>query len=223
MKKLKFSLSFLTLLIFYACDNPNDVSDNKNASGNYVDIGISRYHTVGGIEENSESLDLSLFDKEGLFLRCTNSQISFLSDQSLIYLTDREGETFNKLYVINKSYSFYPFSYPLEIWESVIFNATDDQKSYVAYFYWGDNRGGIDYSYVFTFSRSDLGYGLRKTNNNESDYRYSVTTSGGKCEIDQTDFLLELKNVIEEVKNKTNELRLEYEKEKEATKEKNKI
>ena len=62
-----------------------------------------------------------------------------------------------------------------------------------------------------------------KTDNNESDYRYRNTTSVGRCEIDQTDFLSELKNLIEEVKNKTNELRLEYEKEIEVTKEKNKI
>ena len=213
--KLKFSLSVLTLLIFYSCDN-------KNPSGNYADIGISRYSN-SGLEENSDSLDLSLFDKEGLFLRCTDSNYSFLSDQSLIYLTDIEGETFNKLYVINTVSSFYPYLHPIEIWESGIFYATEDQKSYVAHFSWKTARTGIDYSYVFTFSRSDLGYDLIKTDNNESDYRYRNTTSVGRCEIDQTDFLSELKNLIEEVKNKTNELRLEYEKEIEATKEKNKI
>ncbi len=201
------------LLVLSSCDNPNS---------NFTDVGVSHYRSSKGLEENASRLDLALFEQEGVFMKCTNSNISFLRDTSLIYLTDKDGEGFNKLYVINANMGYYPYSHPLEIWESYILVSTNDKKSYQASFAWADSSGAIDYDYRVILDRSSLSYQLIKTNNNASSYRNRTDTVRGTCK-QRVGFPIKLRTLIRETNDRAEELRLEYEKDKERTEKRNKI
>ncbi len=237
---MRFLLTFIVIFFIYSCDNSNNKvtseykrSANKTFSSAKENKLPDEYIDIGVIQKNSrgesyikDSLDLTIFKEGGVVLKCSNSSsnyISILTNRSLIYLTEKRGGDYSRLFIINTQLNSYPYRNLLTIWEDEIF-LTDDKEFYKAFFRdyaeYATKIPWLDLTYSISINTNTLRWRVDKTNYMS---RYSQSNESGKCEIVEEDFFVKLKEMIVEIQSIADSKRQEEDKRRDSIAEKREI
>lgn len=209
------------------------------------------FHGING-KEIQYPFDLSLFKRDGIFLKCSNpreretkigpirvknisevdGKYEYLDAPSIIFLTNKNAENFTSMFVIQESYTTEKDrngdAVYMEMYEG---NMKDFTSSYYIYFTeWRKVTTpileyGADLSHFIELKRDDLSLTYRSYDeDDEYDNQGNLGVNGfGECNTVDIDPISEFTEIFENFKKRREAQRLEREALEKATREKNKI